>query len=69
MTNEAAQNEARQERWGLWVLAVLVLSFSSLGAYGIASDNGPLEVLAFCGAMPTLLGFLVLLGMHMTWLD
>lgn len=38
-------------------------------AYGIVSDNGPLEVLAFCGAMPTLLGFLVLLGMHMTWLD
>jgi hypothetical protein len=51
------------------VLAALVLSFSALGAYGIATDNGPLEILAFCGAMPTLLGFLFLLSMHMTWLD
>jgi hypothetical protein len=68
-SSRVSEAEARQEKWGLYVLAVLVLSFSALGAYGIATDNGPLEVLAFCGAMPTLLGFLLLLSMHMTWLD
>jgi len=64
-----SEEEARQEKWGLYVLAALVLSFSALGVYGVANDNGSLEVLAFCGAMPTLFGFLVLLGMHMSWMD
>jgi hypothetical protein len=64
-----SENEARHEKVGLYVLAGLVLSFSALGAYGILIDNGPLEVLAFCGAMPTLFGFFVLLGMHLTWGD
>ena len=64
-----SESDARQEKLGLYVLAGLVLSFSALGAYGILTDNGPLEVLAFCGAMPTVFGFFVLLGMHLTWGD
>lgn len=61
--------EARQERWGLWLLAALFLVFSAIGIYGIETDDGGLQVLGLCGAMPTLFGFLVLLGMRMTWLD
>ena len=61
--------EARQEKVGLYVLAALVIIFSAIGFYGIEKDDGPLEILGFCGAMPTLFGFLLLLGMRMTWLD
>ena len=61
--------EARQEKMGLYVLAALVMIFSVIGFYGIEQDDGPLQVLGLCGAMPTFFGFLVLLGMRMTWLD
>ena len=63
------QNEARDEKLGLYVTGALVVAFSALGAYGIVTDDGSLQVLAFCGVLPTLFGFLILLGMRMTWLD
>jgi len=65
----ADDKEARQEKVGLYVLAALVIIFSAIGFYGIEKDDGPLEILGLCGAMPTLFGFLLLLGMRMTWLD
>ena len=63
------KKEARQETLGLCVLGALVILFSAIGVYGIEQDDGPLQILGLCGAMPTLFGFLVLLGMRMTWLD
>jgi hypothetical protein len=65
----ADDKEARQEKVGLYVLAVLVIIFSAIGFYGIEKDDGSLEILGLCGAMPTLFGFLLLPGMRMTWLD
>jgi len=65
----ADDKEARQEKVGLYVLAALVIIFSAIGFYGIEKDDGPLEILGLCGAMPTLFRFLLLLGMRMTWLD
>jgi hypothetical protein len=64
----ADDKEARQEKVGLYVLAALVIIFSAIGFYRIEKDDGPLEILGLCGAMPTLFGFLLLVGMHMTWL-
>jgi hypothetical protein len=52
-------SELRQENLGLIILAALVIAFSALGAYAEITDNSTLIILAFCGAMPTLLGFMV----------
>jgi hypothetical protein len=65
----ADDKEARQEKVGLYVLAVLVIIFSAIGFYGIEKDAGSLEISGLCAAMPTLFGFLLLPGMRMTWLD
>jgi hypothetical protein len=65
----ADDKEARQEKVGLYVLAVLVIIFSASGFYGIEKDDGSLEIFGLCAAMPTLFGFLLLPGMRMTWLD
>jgi hypothetical protein len=52
-------SELRQENFALITMAALVIAFSVLGAYAIITDNYDLEILALCGAVPTLLGFLV----------
>jgi hypothetical protein len=57
-------NEIGQEKFGLIVLASLVVMFTALGIYGSATDKWTLEILAFCGAMPTLFGFLAQLAMY-----
>ena len=56
--------EERQFKISLIALGVLTLSFGLVGAYGLATDHWTLEILAFCGAMPMLFGFLVQLAMH-----
>jgi hypothetical protein len=59
--------ELREQKMALSVLAALALTFGLLGAYAIATDRWTLEILAFCGAMPTLLGLLVQLAMYFSW--
>jgi len=56
--------ELRQERIALFVLAALATTFGLIGVYGILYDHWTLEIVGFCGAMPTLFGFLVHLAMH-----
>jgi hypothetical protein len=56
--------EERQLKISLILLGALALSFGLNGAYGLATDHWTLEIVAFCGAMPMLFGFLVQLAMH-----
>ena len=56
--------ELKQEKFALIVLASLTVSFTALGIYGSATDKWTLQILAFCGAMPTLFGFLAQLAMY-----
>lgn len=56
--------ELRQEKIALSVLAALAVTFGLIGAYGIVYDHWTLEIVGFCGAMPTFFGFLVHLAMH-----
>lgn len=56
--------ELRQQKIALLVLATLVITFSLIGSFGFIYDHWTLEILGFCGAMPTLFGFLVHLAMH-----
>jgi hypothetical protein len=58
------RKEKRQEKIGLLILGTMVVGFASLGVYGVAVDDGPLQILAFCGGIPTLFGFLIQLTMH-----
>ncbi len=58
--------EDRQLTIALLVLGALSLSFGLLGVYGLATDRCTLEILAFCGAIPTLFGFLVQLAMRLS---
>jgi hypothetical protein len=57
-------NEIRQQKFALIVLASLAVIFTGLGIYGSATDRWTLQILAFCGGMPTLFGFLVQLAMY-----
>ena len=56
----------RQEKIALIVLFVLAVTFAAIGAYGYAIDSLQLQILGFCGAMPTVLGFLIHLSMSMS---
>lgn len=56
--------ELRHERLALFVLGALAVIFALIGGYGILYDHWTLEIVGFCGAMPTLFGFLVHLAMH-----
>lgn len=56
--------EINQQKLAMIVLASLALIFTGLGIYGTATDKWTLQILAFCGAMPTLFGFLVQLAMY-----
>ena len=57
-------SEINQQKLAMIVLASLALIFIALGIYGTATDKWTLQILAFCGAMPTLFGFLVQLAMY-----
>jgi hypothetical protein len=59
----------RQQKVALVVLFVLALTFAAIGLYGYKIDSLQLQILGFCGAMPTLLGFLLHLSMAMSSLD
>ena len=56
--------ELRQERLALFVLGALAAIFSLIGGYGVLYDHWTLEIVGFCGAMPTLFGFLAHFAMH-----
>jgi hypothetical protein len=56
--------DERQLKISLIVLGTLAISFSLLGAYGVATDHWTLEILSFCVVMPTLFGFFVQLAMY-----
>jgi hypothetical protein len=56
----------RQQKVALVVLFVLALTFAAIGLYGYKIDSLQLQILGFCGAMPTLLGFLLHLSMAMS---
>ena len=58
-----------QQKIALVVLFVLALTFAAIGLYGYKIDSLQLQILGFCGAMPTLLGFLLHLSMAMSSLD
>ena len=57
-------SERRQEKIALFVMAALMLIFSAVGVYAAVVDDFALEILAFCGAMPTLFGLLIQLMMY-----
>ena len=66
---EPAVTDMRQERIALVVLFTLAIAFAAIGAYGYKIDSLQLQILGFCGAMPTFLGFLVHLSMALSSLD
>ncbi|MGD0291746.1 MAG: hypothetical protein ABSC63_19160 [Candidatus Binataceae bacterium] len=45
------------------------MTFAVIGLYGYMIDSLQLQILGFCGAMPTFLGFLIHLSMAMSSLD
>ncbi|HXR23751.1 MAG TPA: hypothetical protein VN742_00220 [Candidatus Binataceae bacterium] len=49
----------RQQKVALVVLFVLAMTFAAIGLYGYKIDSLQLQILGFCGAMPTFLGFLL----------
>jgi hypothetical protein len=59
----------RQQKVALVVLFVLAMTFAAIGLYGYKIDSLQLQILGFCGAMPTLLGFLLHLSMAMSSFD
>jgi hypothetical protein len=61
--------DRRQEKIALIVLFTLAISFAAIGAYGYFTDSLQLQILGFCGAMPTFLGFLIHLSMTMSSID
>ena len=58
-----------QEKIALIVLFALAMTFAGLGVYGFVIDSLQLQILGFCGAMPTFLGFLIHLSMAMSSSD
>lgn len=58
-----------QQKVALVVLFVLAMTFAGIGLYGYKIDSLQLQILGFCGAMPTLLGFLLHLSMAMSSFD
>jgi hypothetical protein len=61
--------DKRQQKIALVVLFALALTFGAIGLYGYIIDSLQLQILGFCGAMPTSLGFLIQLSMAMSSLD
>ncbi len=59
----------RQQKVALVVLFVLAMTFAAIGLYGYEIDSLQLQILGFCGAMPTFLGFLLHLSMAMSSFD
>jgi hypothetical protein len=59
----------RQQKVALVVLFDLAMTFAAIGLYGYKIDSLQLQILGFCGAMPTLLGFLLHLSMAMSSFD
>jgi hypothetical protein len=58
-----------QQKVPLVVLFGLAMTFAAIGLYGYEIDSLQLQILGFCGAMPTLLGFLLHLSMAMSSFD
>jgi hypothetical protein len=61
--------DTRQQKVALVVLFSLAMTFAVIGLYGYKIDSLQLQILGFCGAMPTLLGFLLHLSMAMSTFD
>ncbi len=61
--------DTRQQKIALVVLFVLAMTFAAIGLYGYKIDSLQLQILGFCGAMPTFLGFLLHLSMAMSSFD
>jgi len=59
--------EKHQQKIAMLVLATLALTFTVIGIYGTTNDNLEMQILGFCGAMPTVFGFLVNLAMYLGW--
>lgn len=59
--------EKHQQKIAMLVLATLAMGFTAIGIYGTTNDNLELQILGFCGAMPTVFGFLVNLAMCLGW--
>jgi hypothetical protein len=64
---DPTRRDLREQKTAMIVLLLLVAFFSSVGVYAIAKDDDTLKILAFCGAMPTLLGFFVQLATYLSW--
>jgi hypothetical protein len=56
--------EVNQQKLAMIVLASLALIFTALGIYGTITDKWTLQILAYCGAMPTFFGLLVQMAMY-----
>jgi hypothetical protein len=59
--------DLRQQRIAMLVLLALAIAFGALGIFATLADHWTLEIVAYCGAMPTLLGFLVQLASYLSW--
>ena len=62
-----AVGDLRQQRIAMLVLLALTIAFGALGIFATLADHWTLQIVAFCGAMPTLLGFLVQLASYLSW--
>jgi hypothetical protein len=59
-----SSSELRQQKLAVIILAALVIIFTAIGIYGTIADKWTLQILAYCGAMPTLFGLLAQLAMY-----
>jgi hypothetical protein len=57
-------SELHQQKLAVIILAPLVTIFTAIGIYGTIADKWTLQILAYCGAMPTLFGLLAQLAMY-----
>jgi hypothetical protein len=66
---EPEVTDTRQQKIALVVLFTLAMTFAAIGVYGYKIDSLQLQILGFCGSMPTFLGFLIHLSMAMNSFD
>ena len=59
-----SSGELHQQKLALIILAALVTLCAAIGIYGTLADKWTLQILAYCGAMPTLFGLLAQLAMY-----
>jgi hypothetical protein len=59
--------DPRQQRIAMFVMLALAVVFGALGIFATLADHWTLEILAYCGAMPSLFGFLVQLASYLSW--